>query len=246
MQNEPNLQNTQINISPVITKYYENKHLYRRRQNEPNLRKNKPNLRKNPIQPNYNKKMQNEPNLQNAQINVTPVKRKDYENKHPCRPRQNEPKTNPIYAQVAVDMLSWPAVRNFPAYSGQGLRNTVGPSSRLPAKTAYLYPAAPALSEVEGNKKMQNEPNLQNDQINVSAVKKKVKENKLTFARRQNEPNLCQNKPNPACPELVEGSHRSAGEAGSPVTNFTYKLQMHPPSRQTSFWIDSDKKLAYN
>jgi len=35
--------------------------------------------------------MQNEPNLQNAQINLTPSKTTNYANLHPLRRRKNEP-----------------------------------------------------------------------------------------------------------------------------------------------------------
>ena len=48
---------------------------------------------------NYNKNMQNEPNLLETQMNVTSVKTKHYENKLIFGHRQNEPKTNPIYAE---------------------------------------------------------------------------------------------------------------------------------------------------
>ena len=36
MQNKANLLDTQMNISPVITKYYENVRLHRREKNKPN------------------------------------------------------------------------------------------------------------------------------------------------------------------------------------------------------------------
>jgi len=44
MQNKPNLLKTQMNITPVLTKYYENKPLRPRRENKPNS---------NPIQSQY-------------------------------------------------------------------------------------------------------------------------------------------------------------------------------------------------
>ena len=42
------------------------------------------------------KNMRNEPNFKNPQMNLTPVKTKDYENKRPSSHRQNEPNSNPI------------------------------------------------------------------------------------------------------------------------------------------------------
>jgi len=94
------------------------------------------------------------------------------------------PKTNPIYAQFAPAMLSRPAVRMLSTYSSQRLRNTAGSSFRLPAKTAYIFPAA--------NKNMQNEPNLKNTKMNLSPVKTMNYENKLTCTPRKNEPNFAQ------------------------------------------------------
>jgi len=47
---------------------------------------------------------------------------------------KNEPNSNPIYAEFAVDMLSWPAVRMLSTYSGQRLRKTVCSSSSLRPK----------------------------------------------------------------------------------------------------------------
>ncbi len=42
--------------------------------------------------------MQNKPNLLNAQMNVNTVITEDYENKRPCRRRQNKANTKPIKA----------------------------------------------------------------------------------------------------------------------------------------------------
>ena len=44
--------------------------------------------------------MQNKANFPDAQMNVSAVKRKDYENKPPRRKRKNKPKTNPIQAKT--------------------------------------------------------------------------------------------------------------------------------------------------
>jgi len=76
-------------------------------------------------------------------------------------------------------------------------------------------------------KKMQNEPNFLKSKMNVSSVKTKNYENKRPSGHRQNEPNTnpIYGKTNPTCRGVA------SGEAGSnpisPVTNFTYKLQMH-------------------
>jgi len=45
----------------------------------------------------FMKNMQNEPNLKNAQINLSPFKANNYENKRPC----THGKTNPIRTQFA-------------------------------------------------------------------------------------------------------------------------------------------------
>jgi len=42
--------------------------------------------------------MQNKPNLLDAQMNVTKVLTRDYENKRLCRRRKNKPNSKPIYA----------------------------------------------------------------------------------------------------------------------------------------------------
>ncbi len=59
---------------------------------------------KPPIQPslpkNYDLFMQNEPNFEKAQMNVNKVLTKDYENKSDWTLGENEPKTNPIKANL--------------------------------------------------------------------------------------------------------------------------------------------------
>ena len=47
--------------------------------------------------------MQNEPNFKKTKMNITSVKTKYYENKQPCKHRENEPKTNPIKANLRVN-----------------------------------------------------------------------------------------------------------------------------------------------
>ena len=128
----------------------------------------------------FEQKMQNEPNLKNTKINVTSLTAVNYDSFHSFAPQKNEPNTIPIYPQFAAYMLSWPAVRILSTYSGQALRNSVCNSSRPPAKTAYLYRVM--------NKKMQNEPNLQNNQINLNPVKTRNCENKRLAGQPKNEP----------------------------------------------------------
>ena len=69
-----------MNVSTVKTKDYENKRLYRRRQNKP-------------------KQSQFKPNLRNAKMNVTSVKTKDYRNEPRLWLRENKPNSNPKQTQ---------------------------------------------------------------------------------------------------------------------------------------------------
>jgi len=63
-------------------------------------------------------------------------------------------------------------------------------------------------------KNMQNEPNLQNSQINVTAF---LTTNYGNFRR-----------PSIARRRVALAKMEASGEGGAPVTNFTYKVQMHP------------------
>jgi hypothetical protein len=54
MQNKPNLLNTQMNVSSVITNHYENKSNWKLGENKPNSKPIKPNT--NPNKPNTNPK----------------------------------------------------------------------------------------------------------------------------------------------------------------------------------------------
>ena len=56
--------------------------------------------------------MQNEPNFKNPQINLTPAKTKDYENKLTIGHRQNEPKTNPLLPSNLSDE-DWASLKAF-------------------------------------------------------------------------------------------------------------------------------------
>jgi hypothetical protein len=108
----------------------------------------------------------------------------NYANFHPLQPRKNEPKTNPILPVVLPTDCCWGLqfcrvcnlFAHAESYSGQDL-----PSSWFPATTAYLYPTA--------NKKMRNEPNFKNTEINLNPVKTKNYENKRLVGQRKNEPN---------------------------------------------------------
>jgi len=86
----------------------------------------------------FEKKMQNEPNLKNTQMNLNLFKTTNYIIFRPLQRRKNEPnlwKTNPIQT---TRLLSWPAVRPLSIYSGQALRNTAGSSSSLRPKQHTL------------------------------------------------------------------------------------------------------------
>jgi len=102
MQNEPNLKNTKINLSPVLTKAYMKNGVFTPSKNEP---KTNP-ISNFPLRFNqFMKNMQNEPNFQNPRINVTPFEAKHYENNQPFTRRQNEPnlwKTNPILVRHSL------------------------------------------------------------------------------------------------------------------------------------------------
>jgi hypothetical protein len=83
MQNKPNFLNTQINVSVVITKYYENIPLSRGAENKPNS---------NPIKPNSNPI---KPNLPDAQMSVNSILTKDYEKNDIFSVPQNKANSNP-------------------------------------------------------------------------------------------------------------------------------------------------------
>ena len=151
MQNEPNLKNDKTNVTHFPTSNYCKVSRLQQPKNEP---KTNPILNSGQGINQFMKKMQNEPNLLKTQMNLNPVKTKNYENKRLSRPRKNEPNTKPIQTNR---QLLWPAVRSvltkaqprrrdLPTYSGQGLRKTGCPSRWLPAKTAYLLQPTPTLT----------------------------------------------------------------------------------------------------
>jgi len=105
------------------------------------------------------KKMQNEPNFKNTQINLTSVTAGDYTNFHPLERRKNEP--------------------NFIRHSfSEGGPNPI---------------FSKGLSSDQIEQKMQNEPNLQNAQINLTTVQRKDYMKNHAFAQSKNEPNFLQN-----------------------------------------------------
>ena len=77
MQNEPKLQNAQINTYPFIQRTYENIRPFGNPKTNP-------------------KRTQTKPISKNAKMNINSVKTKDYENKLVFRHKKNEPKTKPI------------------------------------------------------------------------------------------------------------------------------------------------------
>ena len=85
LQNKPNFQDTQMNVSANIIKDYENK-------SDPTLGENKPNSK--PIQ------TQTNPICQKPKMNINSILTKDYENiRHYTLPK-NKPKTNPILSEA--------------------------------------------------------------------------------------------------------------------------------------------------
>jgi len=80
MQNKANLLDTQMNVTKVLTKDYENIIAF-------GLRKNKANTKPNKA------------NLLNAQMNVSTISTKDYENISNCSLAENKPKAKPIQSQ---------------------------------------------------------------------------------------------------------------------------------------------------
>ena len=76
MQNKPNLLAPQMNISSVLTKYYENDNTFRLPENKPNT---------NPI------RTQSNPISEKPKMNVTSILTKDYENDNTFRLPENKP-----------------------------------------------------------------------------------------------------------------------------------------------------------
>ena len=80
MQNKPNLRDTQMNVSSILTKYYERNDIFAVPENKANS---------NPIKA----------NLLDAQINVSAVLTKDYDNEQRTMNNERLCKTNPIQTQ---------------------------------------------------------------------------------------------------------------------------------------------------
>ena len=155
-----------------------------------------------------NKNMQNEPNLKNPRINITPVKTKKYKNKGLAAYRKNEPKTNPIYCDDLSIVACLPSV----ALTKEGRQRRWKPI--LPAILS-IYAIACALGgkylcvlacpeqrrwgDLGGlERKMQNEPNLKNAQINVTSFTAVNYANLHPLEHRKNEPNT-----NPILPVVL-------------------------------------------
>jgi len=103
MRNEPNLKNTQINITAVPTKAYMKNDVFAPTQNEP---KTNP-ISNFPLRFNqFMKNMQNEPNFKNTQINLSSFITKYYEDKCLSERRKNEPNLKPfcVFVLGAINM----------------------------------------------------------------------------------------------------------------------------------------------
>ncbi len=114
MQNKPNFQDTQMNVSLNITKDYEN-------ISDWTLGENKPNS--NPIKP----------NSQKAQMNVNSLITKDYRKNNDFAVRKNKPKTNPISERPKM---------NANVYATKDYKNEPpsGPKKTNPNKANFNYP----------------------------------------------------------------------------------------------------------
>jgi len=96
MQNEPNFQKSQMNVSSYIKMDYEKRTLGERGKNEPKT---------NPIKA----------DLQKAQMNVNKVLTKEYEKKLNWALYENEPKTKPIKPKKILppgQSARWPLCGN--------------------------------------------------------------------------------------------------------------------------------------
>ncbi len=111
MQNKPNFQKSQMNVSNIITRNYKYFIPLAGQKNKPNSNPNKPNCLKTKMNVNslitkdYRKNddfvvRKNKPNsnpiCQRVKMNANVFATKDYENETTLRPQKNKPKTNPI------------------------------------------------------------------------------------------------------------------------------------------------------
>jgi len=85
MQNKPNLLDAQMNVSSILTTYYENKNNWTLGQNKPNS---------NPIKP----------NSQKAKMNVNSLITKDYRKNDDFAVRKNKPNSNPISVKPKMNV----------------------------------------------------------------------------------------------------------------------------------------------
>ena len=177
MQNKPNLQNGQINASSFTTRNYANFRPPAHRKNEPNTN---PILSTSLYIDQFEQKMQNEPNLKYPQINVNSFLTRYYGIFHPFQPRKNEPNTNPILPAI----LSIYAIAC--ALGGKYLCVLACPEQRRWCDLGGL------------ERKMQNEPNLKNAQINVTSFTAVNYANLHPLEHRKNEPNT-----NPILPVVL-------------------------------------------
>jgi hypothetical protein len=84
LQNEPNFQKSQVNVTDLLTMSYGKMDTWSIGKNEP-------------------KRTQNEPNSKKVKMSVTVFYKKRYENVSNWAIYENEPKTNPIQAQYKTN-----------------------------------------------------------------------------------------------------------------------------------------------
>jgi len=130
------------------------------------------------------KNMQNEPNFKNTKMNLNLFKTKKYEKNQPFARRQNEPNSNPIYDKMNNEQVTH--FNNLPMINDLELLPINGSlRGRATSDENRVTNHGPRAT----NKKMQNEPNLQNAQMNLTSF---PTSNYGKFRRRQrpkNEPN---------------------------------------------------------
>ena len=131
--------------------------------------------------------MQNEPNLQNAKMNVCMEMTNSYNQNTRKPPRKNEPKTNPIHKAFCVEFRY--LVIRICLYSVVSIRRMYF-GFRI---SCFGFPSAKA-EEI-----LQNEPNFKTAKMIARTNITSTYEDLCVFEPRKNEPNS-----NPICSELVE------------------------------------------
>jgi len=135
--------------------------------------------------------MQNKPNPQNQEINLTPYSKKNYARTSTLRPRKNKPKTNPIQPNPIVRIRETNPIQ--PQYA---IHCTL-PAAQLPppslspksAEISLEAPKSGAKKSKNHNSFAQNKPNRQNTKTNLTTVATKPYEGKPPRRPRKNKPN---------------------------------------------------------